>query len=231
MCRTVQASQLIEEFSLLDDTYDVVFLVPSMIQQTLGSLFDSHKRYEQTIEGLRSIRGAVPHAFIIFFEAGNPQDEWMENIQALVDVYVQQDVENLHRVITSNKSLGEAIMTRLVAKNLDPGKFKRFFKLSARYSLSEDFDLSSFETGENAHAAFHRFSNGRQTWLGTMLYYVPPVLWDVYISGLEMAPDRIGHGMNIETTMFFTFRDGQYVHRDNIGGIGECAYDGNIHVH
>lgn len=235
MARVVLASRLLAEEPdrILDAVQEVecIFLVPSMMQQTLGSLIEPSKRFEQTIEGLQSIRQRVPDAFIIFFEAGKPEEEWAERICQLVNVYIRQDVQELNQTITSNKSLGEATMTSIVVNNIDPTQFRRFFKLSGRYSLSEDFDLDSFETGDNARAAFHRFSNGQQTWLGTMLYYVPSRLWGVYREGINLAPQRIIHGFNIETSMFYTFQEEEYVHRAKMGGIGECAYDGNIHMH
>lgn len=125
-----------------------LFILTSTINTPHG-LIDPETRFQQTIDSINTIKNKVPNSIIMLVENSTELPKQIEDILLnLVDHYIyigkRRDIIELNR--NGVKGGGEAYML-LVAfdyiknKNI---KAKRIFKLSARYKLSNEFDINSY---------------------------------------------------------------------------------------
>ncbi len=110
------------------------------------SVYSPEKRYEQTIATINSIRTRVPDAYIICIEAGLESDPF--DLKHSVDTYIYGGSNRWvrHACDSSLKSLGEAVMLLFAYKKLPIAE--RYFKISGRYCLTNDFSLEDWEKSE-----------------------------------------------------------------------------------
>ncbi len=110
------------------------------------SVYSPEQRYEQTLATIDSIRGSVPAAHIVCVEAGLRSEPF--DLKHKVDTYIYAGDSRLVRNAcdSSLKSLGEVTMLVHAYKKLPQAQ--RYFKISGRYCLNNDFSLHEWEKGE-----------------------------------------------------------------------------------
>jgi len=129
------------------------FLVTSVIYPRLDkavsygsarSPFTPEERAQHTCQTVASIRAAVPDARIVLIEAGL-QADLPHGLVDLVDQYMYVgDIPYVRLACDSKvKSFGEAVMLLTAVSRI---KFvsEYYFKLSGRYFLTNEFDLSAW---------------------------------------------------------------------------------------
>jgi hypothetical protein len=126
------------------------------------SVFSPEERYQQTVRTIESIRAQVPQAKIMLVEAGLKDDPF--NVRNLVDNFCYIGDSWLVRLACDSrfKSLGEVVML-LYGRTFLP-LAERYFKMSGRYYLNDDFNLVSWQSGE---IMFHYI---RSDFISTRLY-------------------------------------------------------------
>lgn len=129
------------------------FIITSVIYSEVGrkvsyngvrSVFTPEERSEQTKNTIESIKERVPNAKVVLIEAGKKKDLPF-GLSDLPDQYIYVGTSKLVRLTVDSKikSLGEAVMILESFKSLKY-KAKYYFKMSGRYKLNENFDLSKW---------------------------------------------------------------------------------------
>jgi dTDP-4-dehydrorhamnose reductase len=138
-----------------------LFLITSVIQTGsnhwsythIRSVYTPEERFEQTLKTIESIRALKDGTRIMLCECSN-LDEKMENVlREKTDFYVNcyNDSEIQEACILSNKKgYGEVLLTKYALSYLEINniKYKRMFKISGRYWLTNAFEKSRFSTKE-----------------------------------------------------------------------------------
>lgn len=112
------------------------------------SIFSPEDRAKQTQQTIDSIRSRVPGAKIILVESGL-QEKLPFDLDKSADQYIYVGGKKLVRwsCDSKQKSLGEIMMLWYAMRSF---KFTAdfYFKISGRYFLNEEFNLSSWQEGE-----------------------------------------------------------------------------------
>jgi hypothetical protein len=132
------------------------FIITSVIYTKEGiiqynsprTIFTPEKRAEQTVQTVQSIRQYAPGAKIILVESGMKEDLPFD-LAKIVDQYIYVGNDRLVRWGCDSiyKSLGEIMMLlRALGRFTIQADF--YFKISGRYYLNEEFDLSKWNQGD-----------------------------------------------------------------------------------
>jgi len=132
--------------------HDYTFFVTSTINSPHGK-FSVDERFNQTVDGLASIRRKVPNCQILLFD--NSIEPLNQNqtatLKSMVEVYKQYDHNLFSRFVNINnfnKGLGELLMMEqalpIIKNSMMPAK--RIFKMSGRYKLTDNFNIANYET-------------------------------------------------------------------------------------
>jgi len=129
------------------------FIITSAINTKFG-VYTTEQRLTQTLDTVKSIRKHVPDAKVFLVElAGLPLSEdqkqiILSNVDQLVDLSHDQDVIDIFNS-TDNwdivKNTTEVMGFARALEQFDFTGIDRVFKISGRYTLSDEFDISRFE--------------------------------------------------------------------------------------
>jgi len=143
-----------------------LFLIGSSLkhfQETQFSAYSEEERFNQTLNTIESIRHKVPDSYIVLFECSHQsinekqKDIFKEKVDLFLEFYnesgMQQIYENLEQrpeLITYGKSLLETrgLLNALyvIKKHNLFNDSQRIFKLTGRYLLNDDFDISDYQS-------------------------------------------------------------------------------------
>ena len=180
-----------------------LFIVTSALNPEMG-IINRQDRFNQTLDGLKSIREKMPDAIVLMVD-GSPNKIEEEKVKALKE-YVNffadfsQDKEILQFSTTGRKSEAENVLlykTLLLLKQVKQVEgFKevidsvnRIVKLSGRTILTDSFDIS-----EHNHPGKYVFKTRMPTWIAdarkefatdlliTRMYSFCPTLIDNYMN-------------------------------------------------
>jgi len=227
-----------------------VFMITSAINTKFG-VYSSQQRLEQTLATIASVRERVPNCRIFLLEmAGLPLDKYQVDaltaqVDSLLDFTADPDVVGLYNS-TDNwdvvKNVTEVMCFSKALKRLhvDAIKFEntdRVFKLSGRYRLNDQFDLSWYDNYRIQHQIVVASSRSSQFPYTTTLVerqYMSR-LWSwptsltseiigMYDQGLVYMGDRLSQGgyADIEHVLY-KFLDPTKVTEKQIVGV-----EGNI---
>lgn len=152
----------------------------------IRSVYSPDERYTQTLTTIRSIREKMPEARIVCIEAGLEAVPF--DLQNHVDEYIYVGKNTLVRRACDSglKSLGETSMLLAVANKLPYAK--RYFKISGRYVLNNEFNLENWEKGEVVYhyirpdfvsTRLYSFSeSAKKIWHKALLKGIPYLLLD-----------------------------------------------------
>lgn len=135
-----------------------LFLITSAIHTRHG-VFSGQERFDQTLATLKSVKAHAPGAHIHILESGaHPlqDDEWQELRQLCDEIHyfgAWPQVQQLAWVNNPDivKNLTEMTVFGQYLKQLSAAPaqdYRRIFKLSGRYVLTDDFDLYRYESPE-----------------------------------------------------------------------------------
>ena len=143
--------------SVVEEMSRYAFIVTSAINTKFG-VYSSEQRLAQTLDTIKSIKDRVSDPLIIVLEvAGVPLTEYQraaltDNCNHLIDFTADPNVVGLYasdnwdvvKNVTEVLCFGNAL--RML--NADVGMFKgvdRIFKVSGRYVLTDDFDITYYD--------------------------------------------------------------------------------------
>jgi hypothetical protein len=130
------------------NTQNNLFIVTSTIVTNHG-MISSQDRFLQTIETIESIRKNDKNSKIFLIDNSEIPEEIKKILSDKVDMFMGIGQRNATKIFNINqmKGAGELYMLLvaidfLMSNNL---KFKRIFKLSGRYKLSDNFDMRFYD--------------------------------------------------------------------------------------
>jgi hypothetical protein len=152
------------------------------------SVFTAEERYDQTVKTIESVRKYVPGAKILLVETSELSTVQQEGIRSKVDYFINTFDDPVSKSIcidSPKKGFGEAIQTKvaltfLLVNNI---QFRRFFKLSGRYALTEKYNRDAYSDNEYT---FYNPSVENPSSISTVVYSVPYVL----LNHFAMVVDR-----------------------------------------
>jgi hypothetical protein len=177
-----------------------LFIVTSALNPEMG-IINREDRFNQTIDGLKSIREKMPDAIVLMVD-GSPnkiEEEKVKTLREYVNFFADfsQDKQILQFSSTGRKSEAENALlfkTMLLLKQ-DEGlnevvkTVKRIVKLSGRTILTDGFDIA-----EHDHSGKYVFKTRMPTWIAdsrkefatdlliTRMYSFCPTLIDNYMN-------------------------------------------------
>lgn len=125
----------------------LIYVKDRKLTYGVRSVFNAEKRAEQTLATIKSIRERAPAATIVLIEAGLREDI-PAAVRAAADTYIYVGGSKLVRLACDSpfKSLGETVLLLAGYKALPNAK--RYFKMSGRYWLNNEFNQAAWQ-GDN----------------------------------------------------------------------------------
>jgi hypothetical protein len=228
---------------------NTAFMITSALNTKFG-VYKTTERIEQTLATAASIRTKVPGATIIAVEMAGvpPTPEQIKIMEEAVDEYIilsnDADVQAIYHS-TDNwdivKNTTEVLcFSRALTQLRDRlSTFDRVFKISGRYTLSDDFSLDKFADTSKIVVAKRRGTQfGAQVTGGIVEQYMSR-LWtwpgsmtdDVikaYTDGFLFIAQQIGRGgyCDIEHMLFKFLPADRLIEVDRVGIQGNIAPNG-----
>ena len=247
MIRDLPLTNVEESIKILNDRIvdkrnllQVCFIITSCIYvydkplncSSTRSVYTSENRIMQTKETINSIRKYCPGAYIILTDNGeqNPADSLSHCVDNFI--YLGNDKTVRRAAASKNKSVGETV---LLLKTLsdDMKKFDLIFKISGRYCLTHDFDVTRFDTDAFNFLNYHsgkiitsigKFRPGSHS---TRLYAIPGKMLDKYKNGLGKTYFKCLRGKSIEFALPEALKHEKFFYHRKLGLSGVIAVDGN----
>ena len=156
---------------------------------TIRSVFTAAERFEQTLKSIASVRRALPDAKILFVETSDLTAEQTSTLQSRTDYFLNANEDPMCREFFAHspkKGLGEAIQTFVALTYIQENKiqFRRMFKLSGRYALTQDFDPSKFSHTEYT---FLKRASSNPLSISTVVYSFPYALLNKHIENIHQV--------------------------------------------
>lgn len=201
------------------------------------SIFTPEERLMQTVNTIASIKEKCPTAHIILVDNGIKEPKELHD---LVDEYYYIGHSGWVRYFSStkNKSLGEWILLWFVMSKCKL-EYDIVFKISGRYYLNSDFDLSNYSFSNFNFKCIARYTECDEKISGihppikavytTRLYAVPHERLREYKFTLFLALFRIVlKGMSMETSITRGIRSPIH-YMEKLGVSGNVAVDNTYH--
>lgn len=229
--------------------------VTSAVNATF-SMYKPEDRLKQTLATIASVRKFLPHAEITVVECSVPavNADYERALADQSDHFVSLSSDPNVIYMTENgdrgdvtKNLTEAVvLRRLMAVAEKQGWFTdsdRIFKLSGRYQLNENFDITAHTDLINTEKFVFRKKNlsqfrpehtGVPLQYQTRLYSFPPVLFDRYCQVLDQMIDTMqeyfnqGKYIDIEHLWWKILTPAEITELDQIGVSGNIAPNGQL---
>jgi hypothetical protein len=135
----------------------------------IRSIYSHQQRFEQTLETIESLRKYMPDVHILLIEC-SPPSEWMEQIKAKVDQFINLE---FHELVNNSleKGLGEKTLLLGALSNLTE-TYDNIYKITGRYVLQNkiEWEPSEFPTfcktnnygvENSVHTFFYRIPNSK----------------------------------------------------------------------
>jgi hypothetical protein len=187
------------------------------------SYCSANERLEQVGETLKSIRQRDEDAAIILAEVSDLTSVQEDMVKTLVSEQKCQyiNLSMVPDIANQRDSLFKGptelrVLVHLFAQKMIP-ECDLLFKISGRYTLTDDFDLSQFS--KNAITAY-KFDNGG---VSTVLYSVPECLFDTFQNMLkECIKQTWNQFISIEEKLFQGCQSMQVVSPIGVQGLVGC---------
>jgi hypothetical protein len=143
-------------------------------------------RYHQTLAGIESVRKKLPDSIIILNDVSVLNvDHYRNVIKSKVDIFMDSCLDTDAMFLSQNqrKSQSELVIFKssleYVANNFDLSKVNRIFKLTGRSSISEEFDIDSYDdTTKNKYV----FKKSVQSYLSSDMRLYETRFWSMDVS-------------------------------------------------
>ena len=182
------------------------------------SYYTPVERASQTVRTIETIREKVPSAQIILFESGI-KAELPCDLEKLVDHYLYiGDRSFVRRACDSPyKGLGEAVSILAIRKWLIKQPYDYFFKISGRYSLTDQFSIHQW--GEQ-DCLYGRVYNNNS--LSTRLYGLPRTMLNRWFRSLFLSIPFLLMNHCIESTLH------RFIGKNKIHALPTLGVAGNV---
>ena len=232
---------------------DYAVLVTSAVNTKFG-VYKNDVRLAQTIATIKSVKQQIPNATIFVLEmAGVPltteqQDALTAESDHLLNFTADEDVVNLYN---SNdnwdivKNVTEVLCFSKALKTLNStgqlSQYKRIFKISGRYLLTDDFNLpfyteyktqSMIVLGSKKDSQFPFKITETEFQYMSRLWSWPPILTEeiieAYDNSLKYMSQRLAAGgyVDIEHCLYKFIDSAKIVEKSPLGLIGNIAPNG-----
>ena len=227
-----------------------LFIVTSAIRTSIG-VIDEEARFNQTIQGLKSLRKYAPNAIIMLVDASSkPLSEHSHHVLSqLCDrtIMFNGDEDLMTLANAGLKSQAEIV---LLFKTLNALKFhpelqkmmadvRRVFKLSGRTDMIEGFDPRAYDKLFGKYVFKKRmaswlpqelqFKSNCDHLLITRMYSFCTSLMDDYLHTLPQIYNTVNqHGVDTEHAHFGNIKKDYLVEFDNLHCEGVLAGNGQI---
>jgi len=186
-------------FSAENNKYDAVFLTASVVAPNRPQSYSVNERFQQTLGTLQSIKKKVPNSFCILIEGTNPAllnplaKQFYEFYYDEVIYAYDSEIE----VYTNKENIGNGEM-KLLERGIDYILKNKIYsplviKLGARYTLTEDFNLSLFS--KDLYTFKKKIDEHVGDVLITGLYGIPRKFLEefkeILILGQNVLPERV----------------------------------------
>ena len=228
---------------------EVVFVVTSTVRPTMETLsyglkrstFSPEERFEQTLASIASIRRCVPGVEILLVDNSPLTTGERKTLAGRVERFLNlaDDPRAAGLRDTRSKAAPEAYMLLCALAVLERSPFKLLVKLSARYELSDDFDLKRFPRERfvfrrvrfkptwRIRFGLRRFLYPRG-WRSARLYTVPRPLLGDYERILRRTLRGGLRGIPFEEALVRWMPPGLAVDLDHLGIVGRYGPTGSL---
>lgn len=151
---------------------------------SIRSVYTPEERYTQTLYTIESVRRYFPSSKIFLVESSQISEIYTRTFLEKTDFYLNLNEYDYVRkacLESKMKGYGEATQTKYALEYLEVHKiqFKRVFKLSGRYFLTELFNPDNFSNEQYTFKKrLHTYDNSIV--ISTVLYSVPRILFENY---------------------------------------------------
>lgn len=229
------------------------FIVTSAVNSKFG-IYNSQERLEQTINTLTNIRSKVPECKIIVMEcAGTPitqeqSDKLESHCDLLLDFGRDSDVQAIYQsdnwdvVKNSTEIMCFGRTLRVCLNDGDIASYDRIHKMSGRYVLNNEFDLSVYEKypdkiiiGPKHKSQFHIDITGIELQYMARLWSWPNQLTErvakVYEDSLSYIGQRVSVGgyADIEHVLY-KFLPSELVQEIAVLGVEGCIAPNGVAI-
>jgi hypothetical protein len=211
------------------DTDNIGFIVSSVINfspkklsySPKRSIYTPEERTDQTIKSIKSIQRPFPNAKIILIEMGFSSKLSKELIKEVDEyIFVGNNFWVRKACDSKFKGLGEVIGL-LVAYSHIPRKLAYYFKISGRYFLTDDFDISKWNNNKITLKMYGRS-------MSTRLYgFSGSCSIDWKLAMMKSVP-RLLLGDSIENVLISHFPKNKIEMVASLGVSGQIATDGSL---
>jgi hypothetical protein len=204
-------------------------------------LIDHETRYNQTLNTIKSIRDKVKDSIIVFVDSSPipiPEDK-LEKIKKQCDyfVYLFNHSRALEMGEQGLKTPGEAynmIVAFDIIRSNNMQNAKRIFKITGRAELTDDFDISYYETDEVKGKYVFKKRNG--SWMSKALQLVDTRLWsfdydmieEVANTMVSVYNDYFTTGWDMEHLIFKIINKEKLIEKEVLGLKCQVSSDGRI---
>lgn len=201
--------------------FEYVCIIPSALGTQYGTL-SIEERFNQTIEGINSIREKIPNSFIILgdislIDASEYRNIIKNKVDQFIDCNLDYNIVNYSNQF--KKSQGELLIFKkcldFINSNLDCSEIKRVFKIGGRVKLSENFDISDY----SQTAGKYVFKYPIDSWMGdgykfyeTRIYSFDYSLIGDYFEKWKLTFDLCNSGFDVEHAYFLTLDQDKIFH-------------------
>lgn len=221
-----------------------LFLVTSALKPNMG-FYSDEERFQQTIDGLRSIRNVVPDAIVVVADISvRPLTDLektaiAEKTNIFIDMSTDENVVHLSQ--NGQKSLAESVLIfnalQTLRHNPETSRImnsvKRIFKFGARTILEDSFDISEYD---NLFGKFV-FKTRIPSWMNnpqishlliTRAFSLCPSLIDTYLEVIGKNLPLIQQGFDTEHAHFHNIPQQHLVEFDRLHCFAWLAGNGKI---
>lgn len=221
-----------------------LFLVTSALKPVIGAYSDE-ERFQQTVDGLRSIRQVVPDAIIVVADVSvrsltnQERNSIAERANIFIDMSTDENVMRLSQ--HGQKSLAESVLVfnalQTLRHNTETSRVmssvKRIFKFGARTIIKDSFDISEYD---NLFGKFV-FKTRIPSWMNnptishlliTRAFSLCPSLIDTYLEVIGKNIPLIQQGFDTEHAHFHNIPKQHLVEFDHLHCFAWLAGNGKI---
>ena len=154
-----------------------LFIITSTINPThkRKMAFNSKQRFKQTLKTIYSIRECSPDSDIFLLDNSSITNHQKRCLTKLVNRYYDFSNYKIHKYLRDYATIGmpETIMILSVINDVRKLPYKLIFKISGRYFLTKDFNITAFATKK---MTFRPYKYN----VSTRLYSFPNFMINIY---------------------------------------------------
>lgn len=176
-----------------------IVVITSALAPTVG-VFSPEERAEQTKVSIKSARDKIPGCQVILTDVSLfPINEIRKEIYKLVDVFLDgsSDENIVAYSKAGHKSRGELLLFKstldYIKSSIDLSGVSRIFKLSGRHNITEEFNISEYDTSTiNKYV----FKKSVQSWIEPEWRLYETRLWSLSATKIDDYLNRFPYFFN-----------------------------------